>query len=352
MLKSESSRSKLKLRVRFAAILVLCATATFVAAPSLASAQAANFTLQAAPFSPDAVAPGGTSSSNITVGTEPGFTGTVSLSCQVTTTATNITSPPACAVSPATVTPPGGATATITTTDSTTTVGYSVTITGTGPSTTITTTPLALTVLAVTPQFTISVQNTVQPQKVPAGSGAQGIIIVNPINGYISPPDPNDPKGGVTLSCASIAPLVTIPPYCSFNPQSVKVDGTSATSTITITTQGPQITGTVAHPRAFYALWLPMPMLVMVGLGAAVGGKKSRKAWGLLALFVISGALFLMPACANTSPNVTDYNGTTPANTYNFTVVGVDANGIISSNTTSTTSTNPTVSLTVTAPTL
>jgi hypothetical protein len=80
------------------------------------------------------------------------------------------------------------------------------------------------------------------------------------------------------------------------------------------------------------------------------GRKKSRKTWGLLALLVMGGALFLMPACgsSNTSTTTTP-NGVTPNNTYTFTVTGVDSNGVISSNT-GTTSTNPTVSLTVTSP--
>jgi hypothetical protein len=40
----------------------------------------------------------------------------------------------------------------------------------------------------------------------------------------------------------------------------------------------------------------------------------------------------------------------TPANTYTFTIVGIDSNGVISSNTGTNTSA-PTVTLTVTAPT-
>jgi hypothetical protein len=91
-------------------------------------------------------------------------------------------------------------------------------------------------------------------------------------------------------------------------------------------------------------------MLTLVGLGAAVGGKRSRKAWVLLALFVISGTLFLMPACGNTSSTTTTPNGVTPNNTYTFTVVGVDADGVTSSNATSTTNSSPTVTLTVTSP--
>jgi hypothetical protein len=89
---------------------------------------------------------------------------------------------------------------------------------------------------------------------------------------------------------------------------------------------------------------MPVPMLALVGLGAAVGGKRSRKAWGWLGLFVIGGALFLMPACGNTTPTTSALCGVTPNNTYSFTVVGVDADGVISSNTASA------VTLTVTSP--
>jgi hypothetical protein len=183
------------------------------------------------------------------------------------------------------------------------------------------------------------------PNSVPAGSGAQGIITINPINGYISPTG----TPGVTLSCSSITPLVTIPPVCSFNPAVVPVNGVPVTATITISTFGPVTTGALVHPRGFYALWLPLPLLALTGMGAAVGGKRSRKAWGLLGLFVISGALFLMPACANTTTSTTTPNGITPANSYSFVVSGVDSDGVISSNGGLTT-TNPTVTLTVTKP--
>lgn len=345
---------KLKMRARHVTIFVLSMLTALLILLSSASAQA-DFTLQAAPFSPDAVAPGGTSSSNITIGAINGFNGTVDLTCQVSSNQPT-TSTPACAVSPTTVTPPAGATATITTTGQTTTVGYSITITGTGPSTTHTTPPQNLTVLAVTPQFTITVQSPVVPSSVPAGNGGEAVIAINPINGYSSPTRQigGQTISGITLSCASITPLVTIPPVCSFNPPNPTVNGTATTSTLTVSTSGPIVTGDARrppiHPQSLYAVWLPLPMLALVGLGAAVGGKRSRKAWSLLALFVIGGALFLTPACANTTPTTTSPNGVTPNNTYTLTVVGVDADGVVSSNATSSNSTNPTVTLTVTAP--
>jgi hypothetical protein len=85
-------------------------------------------------------------------------------------------------------------------------------------------------------------------------------------------------------------------------------------------------------------------------MGAAASGKRSRRAWGVLALFVICGAFILIPGCATSNTtSTTTPNGVTPANTYTFTIVGVDSNGVVSSNTSTTTS-GPTVSLTVTAP--
>lgn len=356
MLKFESSplqwmRDRLKIGARH--ITILCVIATLLTL--LASASAQDFTLSAAPFSPDAVAPGGVSSSNITVGSQNLFTGTVDLTCQVSSTQTT-TSLPTCAVSPSTVTVPANAVATVTTTGLTSTVGYSITVTGTETATsaTLTTSPQNLTVLAVAPQFTITVQSPVVPGSVPAGTKTQGTIVINPINGYTSPTKQvgGQTISGVTLSCATITPLVTIPPICSFSYPSgltgLPVNGTPATSTLTISTYGPVVTGASASRRGFYALWLTLPVLALVGLGAA-GGKRTRKAWALLALFVLCGALFLMPACGNTTTTTTTTpNGITPANTYTFTIVGVDADGVASSNTTSTVSANPTVTLTVT----
>ena len=357
MLRSEWSESKLKAMVRHRGVAPLCLAAALVFAcasvPTAAAQGTSEFTLQAASFSPDAVAPGGTSSSAITVGSVNGFAGTVNLSCQVSPADSTITDPPTCTVSPASVTAPATATATVTTKVTTTTVAYGVTITGTGPTTTFTTGSIPLTVLAVTPQFTITVSSAVAPNSVPAGNGAQGIVTVTPIAGYISPS--GGPSAGVTLACASITPLVTIAPVCSFSYpsgfSSLIVSGTPATSTLTISTFGPVTTRAAAHSRDFYGLWFALPILGIVGLGAAASGKRSRKAWGVLALFVLGGSLILIPSCGNNNgTSSTTPNGVTPPNTYSFTIVGVDSKGVVSSNTSSTTSAGPTVSLTVTAP--
>ncbi len=341
MRKSESSTSIWKFG-RCGACALGIATLLVYLLP--AAAQTPGFSVQATQFSPDAILPGGTASADITVSSDPGFTGSVSLACQVTPQQTAPATTPACAVSQSVVTPPGGASATITSNGNASTIAYTVTITGTDGSGNTATKTLSLSVIPVTPSFNITVAKAVAPSSVTAGNGAQGTININPVYGYISP------SGGVTLSCASITPLVTIPPVCSFNPPAVQITGpTTVTSTLTISTYGPVITGSVAHPRGLYALWLPLPTLAFAGLGAATGGKRSRRAWGLLALFIVSAALLLMPACGNTGVTKSTPNGITPANNYTLTIQGVDANGVISTNTGSTTS-SPTVTLSVTAP--
>ena len=70
-------------------------------------------------------------------------------------------------------------------------------------------------------------------------------------------------------------------------------------------------------------------------------------------MFVVSGSLLLLGSCAkaNSSLPTANPNGVTPANTYTFTLVGVDTNGVGSSNTGGVSgSVSPSVTLTVTAP--
>lgn len=321
---------------------------SLVLAPAARAQGTSEFTLSTTTLDPVAIAPGGSSATTITVDPVGSFSGTVSLGCQITSTQPT-TSTPVCTVSPPSVTPPATATATITSTIQTTTVGYSVTITGTGPTTTYSAPPGQLTVLAVTPQFTISVTGAIAPSSVPAGNGAEGTVSVTPGNGYLTPAN-----GGITLYCSTITPLVTIAPRCSFTypkGNTLELGNNPEPVTITINTFGPVVTGAAQRPRNFYALWLSIPLLGFAGVGTALGGKRSRKALGLLAVLVASAAFLLLPSCGGTTgTSTTTPNGVTPANTYTFTIVGIDSNGVISSNTGTNTSA-PTVSLTVTAPT-
>jgi hypothetical protein len=336
MLKSVLLKSRgkpRKVRHLFGVIGLLVAVLTLAA-----SAAGQNFAIQMAPFpSPAAVDPGGTSSADITVSPLNGFNGTVDLSCQVTPQQPPPATTPVCVVSPASVAPLAHATATVTTQGSTPAGQYAFTITGTisGTSTSLSAAPQYLTVLAVTPDFTITVAEAVQPNSVHAGSYGRGTVSINPLYGY---------SGSVVLSCASVTPLVTLPPECSFNPNPVPVTAAgAATSKISISTIGPTQSA-LAHPRPFYAFCLPLPLLALAGV---LSGKRSRRAWCLLVVLVVAGTMLLMPACGSGTTTVTPSNPDgkiTPNNTYTFTLMGVDANGVSSSNTGTSA---PTVSLTV-----
>jgi len=295
-------------------------------------ASAQDFTLSMAPFNPDAIDPGGQSSSTVTLVAGTGFTGTVNLTCQVL--ADPGTTPPVCQMSPASVDPTGTSLATVTSTGTTSKGPFTVVVTGTGPSTTHQDSK-AITILSVNADFTITIQTALAPSSVHAGSGGQGIVNINPLFGY---------TGTVTLSCASITPLVTIPPICTFNPNPVTVSGATATSQISISTTGPLPTTAMAgSSKMSYALWLPLPMFALLGIGTR--GHKKR-AWFLLGFLVLAGLLLLVPACNNSSSNTTTSTGITPNNTYTFTLKGVDSQGNVSSNT-GTANVAPTVTLTV-----
>jgi hypothetical protein len=197
-------------------------------------------------------------------------------------------------------------------------------------------------VLSVVPAFTITVGTVVAPSSVPAGSSATAKIDVTELNDY---------TGTVTMACTSVSPVVVSPPVCTFNPATVTFpssSGSTASTKLTITTIGPvTVTSQAQHKKPFfgyvYALWMPLPMLILFGVGTALGRKRSR-AWAALGLFVICGLVLLIPACSTTT-TPTAINSSdiiTPNGTYTFTVTGVDENGNQASNTTST------VTLTVT----
>jgi trimeric autotransporter adhesin len=346
MLKSEASKPKQKLLGLRAAVSFGCLLAAWTVLQPCAFGQG-GFTLNLEPFPyPAAINPGGSDATNVSMAADDSFSGTVALTCTVVAATQQPTGStvPSCLVSPDSVTPSsGGASVTVSTaglSPSPPPGRYIVTITGTASGVPQQSTSQNLSVQTVTPQFTITVVRAVAPASVPAGNAAEGTINITPAYGY---------TGTVTLSCSSVTPLVTIPPVCSFNPQPATVSNGVVSSIITIATYPLPATTSTGRNRGFTAFWLVLPMLALTGVGAASGSKKSRKAWSLLGLVVISGFVLLTPACTNTPtvPTSQTPGYVTPANAYTFTVTGVDANGQASSNAGTS---GPSVTLTVTAP--
>ncbi|MGA8438452.1 MAG: hypothetical protein WB762_33670 [Candidatus Sulfotelmatobacter sp.] len=310
-----------------------------VARVPLAAAQTQNFTLSASSFSPPAgVDPGGTATAVITVGTPDNYTGSVAMTCAVTSSG-SATILPLCQVSPSDVTPAATPSLTVTTLGAPAGT-YTVTVTGNSTASDTETATLFLNIVSVPQDYTLTVSKAISPGTVSAGFGAQATVTVTPISSY---------TGSVTLSCLSITPPVTAAPFCSFNPATVDVTGSGApTSILTVSTFGVVPNQTkLTRPRIFYALWLAIPGMALAGIGAS-GGRR-RKLLGLLLLMVVASGLLLLPSCGSSNVPTTSNNANnlvTPKNTYTVTLTGVDQNGISPSNITST-STAATVSLTV-----
>jgi len=141
------------------------------------------------------------------------------------------------------------------------------------------------------------------------GSSASSTITVTGANGY---------SKAVNLSC-SVSGGGTPAPTCSFSSNSVSGSGTS---TLTVSTTGP--TGALFHrSNIFYAMFLPLSGLALIGAGFGSANSRRKKVLGFLMLYAILAALLILPACGGSSSHPNPHGGT-PAGTYTITVTGTD----------------------------
>jgi hypothetical protein len=305
-------------------------------------AQTPPFTLTPSALYPAAVAAGDNSTATIQITGSMGFSGSIALTCAVTSNQSGGVAP-TCLVSPNSDTPSATASLTVSTTggtDGTLPGTYSVTVTGTSGSATETTTPLFLTVIAVPQDYTLSVDRPLSPSTVTAGNGATASILVTPVAGY---------NGSITLACDSITPAVVGAPVCSFCPQPIVITNGAPPPPCTLTistfntTNEPVVRS--ASGRIFYGFWMFFPGLSLaVAASTSIDGR-SRRNWLrlLLLLGLLGTSALLLPSCSSTSATSTS-NLITPKNTYTFTLNGVDNSGVSPSNTTTS---QATVTLTV-----
>jgi uncharacterized repeat protein (TIGR01451 family) len=108
---------------------------------------------------------------------------------------------------------------------------------------------------------------------------------------------------------------------CNFSTQSVSLLGPGS-STLNITTTARPVTTPGAslltrHSRDFYAVWLAIPGLTLLGVGVG-GGRRRRRMVGILMGCTLFAVLLLQPACSTTAtqPPVSG----TPPGTSNITV--------------------------------
>jgi hypothetical protein len=165
------------------------------------------------------------------------------------------------------------------------------------------------------PGFTLAAK-ALSPATVTPGGSATSNITIAPLNGF---------NATVTLSCSGItlngSAATSAPPTCSFNPTSVP--GGSGTSTLTVSTTASSALLTPAMHRSvlFYALWLPIGGVILIGTGFSPKSS-SRKLMGMLLVCLMLSAVLFQAACGGSggSSNGGGGSGGTPAGTYTITI--------------------------------
>jgi subtilase family serine protease len=256
--------------------------------------------------------------STITTTPTNSFTGTVSLTCAVTTVPTGASNPITCAaanLNPTSVSLTSASaqnsTLTITTTGTTTTGTYAVTVTGTSGSI-VQTTQVSVTVSAAANTFSLSNSGniTVSPG---ATSGNTSTITVTPgASGF---------TGTVNLTCSITPTAASDPATCSFTSPSVSLTGTTAqTSTLTIST-----TAATALNEPLKLFW-PSTGGAVLALVFLFGIPKRRRNWlamlGLLVMFVSGVAIGCGGGGGSGGGGSNPSNPGTSAGTYTVTVTG------------------------------
>jgi hypothetical protein len=175
---------------------------------------------------PKAIAPGGTSTSTVTMTPMFGFKGSLALKCAITAKPNDAIDAPTCTAShPAPITGTGAVTATLTFKSQTATTrgDYTATVTGTSGSVTG---KVNVVITVIGPTFTLSAS----PVSVPTpGKSATSTLTITPKDGF---------KGSLQIKCAIVArPADAVhPPTCTAT-QPAAITGTlPVTSKLTVAT--------------------------------------------------------------------------------------------------------------------
>lgn len=137
-------------------------------------------------------------------------------------------------------------------------------------------------------------------------------------------------NGTVTFACA-VSPQIqswqsATPPSCTFSPTSALVNvGAPGASTLTFTPAAASTSAMAGQSsRWIYALWLPIPGLALVGIGAGSRTSQRRRLLGLLLLGLLLTGVLTMPACVSYTHLG---NVGTPPGQYTIIITGTDQNG-------------------------
>jgi hypothetical protein len=166
---------------------------------------------------------------------------------------------------------------------------------------------------ATVPDFTITV-GALSPASVSPGASATSTVTITALNAY---------NNTINLAC-SVSGGGAPEPTCALNGTSTTGSGTSA---LTVSTTG--ASAAMSRPSEFfYAMWLPIAGMALVGVGFSSARTRRKKLLGFLMIGMVMTALFLMPACGGGSSSGGGGGGgggcagCTPAGNYTVTITG------------------------------
>jgi hypothetical protein len=136
--------------------------------------------------------------------------------------------------------------------------------------------------------------------------------------GYIATITPSD----------TISPSMVTSPTPTFNPINVPLSQTTTSGSTTLsigTVARPVNSGSLLRRGSFYAAWLPIGGVSLIGLGIGAGRKRRRWLIGAV-LGLVAGLILLLPSCGSSS-NVATSTGGTLAGTYIITIEGSAGTG-------------------------
>jgi len=129
-------------------------------------------------------------------------------------------------------------------------------------------------------------------------------------------------NGTITMGQTTSPAIVTASTPVFTIPSIVLNGNTAQTTQLEIqTVPQPVTTGSLFGRAPFYATWLPIGGLSLLGLGLGIGGRSRNRYWFIGALLGMIVLLLLLPACSSNSSTVTPNQGTA-SGTYVVTVTG------------------------------
>jgi hypothetical protein len=136
------------------------------------------------------------------------------------------------------------------------------------------------------PAFSMSAN--IVPSSVAPGGSATSTVTLTSLNGYSSP---------VTLSCSVSGAGVPLPGCSVTGTNPVTPTSGGVNSTVTITTSAGPFASVAKPTKFYYAMWLPIAGLSLVGMGFSTSSSRRKKLFGFLMIGMVMAAFFLMPAC-------------------------------------------------------